>query len=222
MKIEICKLSKIIDKNIILNDVNMNLESGNIYGFVGRNGSGKTMLLKMICGFVNPSSGNILIDDESIFQKNYFNNNIRALIEKPKFIDSLSGFDNLKLLANINNTIDDNTINYWLDKTGLLDEKNKLYSKYSLGMKQKLGIIQVLMENPPIMIFDEPLNGIDEKSANIVRDILLKEKENGKLILISTHIKEDIETLCNVIYKFDNGNVQLLTNENTVINKKAT
>lgn len=218
MKIEICKLSKIIDKNIILNDVNMNLESGNIYGFVGRNGSGKTMLLKMICGFVNPSSGNILIDDESIFQKNYFNNNIRALIEKPKFIDSLSGFDNLKLLVNINNTIDDNTINYWLDKIGLLDEKNKLYSKYSLGMKQKLGIIQVLMENPPIMIFDEPLNGIDEKSANIVRDILLKEKENGKLILISTHIKEDIETLCNVIYKFDNGNVQLLTNENTVKN----
>lgn len=218
MKIEICKLSKIIDKNIILNDVNMNLESGNIYGFVGRNGSGKTMLLKMICGFVNPSSGNILIDDESIFQKNYFNNNIRALIEKPKFIDSLSGFDNLKLLANINNTIDDNTINYWLDKIGLLDEKNKLYSKYSLGMKQKLGIVQVLMENPPIMIFDEPLNGIDEKSANIVRDILLKEKENGKLILISTHIKEDIETLCNVIYKFDNGNVQLLTNENTVKN----
>lgn len=218
MKIEICKLSKIIDKNIILNDVNMNLESGNIYGFVGRNGSGKTMLLKMICGFVNPSSGNILIDDESIFQKNYFNNNIRALIEKPKFIDSLSGFDNLKLLANINNTIDDNTINYWLDKIGLLDEKNKLYSKYSLGMKQKLGIIQVLMENPPIMIFDEPLNGIDEKSANIVRDILLKEKENGKLILISTHIKEDIETLCNVIYKFDNGNVQLLTNENTIKN----
>ena len=222
MKIEICKLSKIIDKNIILNDVNMNLESGNIYGFIGRNGSGKTMLLKMICGFVNPSSGNILIDDESIFQKNYFNNNIRALIEKPKFIDSLSGFDNLKLLANINNTIDDNTINYWLDKIGLLDEKNKLYGKYSLGMKQKLGIIQVLMEDPPIMIFDEPLNGIDEKSANIVRDILLKEKENGKLILISTHIKEDIETLCNVIYKFDNGNVQLLTNENTVINKKAT
>lgn len=218
MKIKICKLSKIIDKNIILNDVNMNLESGNIYGFIGRNGSGKTMLLKMICGFVNPSSGNILIDDESIFQKNYFNNNIRALIEKPKFIDSLSGFDNLKLLANINNTIDDNTINYWLDKIGLLDEKNKLYSKYSLGMKQKLGIIQVLMENPPIMIFDEPLNGIDEKSANIVRDILLKEKENGKLILISTHIKEDIETLCNVIYKFDNGNVQLLTNENTIKN----
>ena len=218
MKIKICKLSKIIDKNIILNDVNMNLESGNIYGFIGRNGSGKTMLLKMICGFVNPSSGNILIDDESIFQKNYFNNNIRALIEKPKFIDSLSGFDNLKLLVNINNTIDDNTINYWLDKIGLLDEKNKLYSKYSLGMKQKLGIIQVLMENPPIMIFDEPLNGIDEKSANIVRDILLKEKENGKLILISTHIKEDIETLCNVIYKFDNGNVQLLTNENTVKN----
>ena len=214
MKIEICELSKVIDKNIILNDVNMNLESGNIYGFIGRNGSGKTMLLKMICGFVNPSSGNILIDGRSILSKDYFNNNIRALIEKPKFIDSLSGFDNLKLLAGINNKIDDETINHWLDKIGLLNEKNKLYSKYSLGMKQKLGIVQVLMEDPQIMILDEPLNGIDESSANIIRDILLKEKEKGKLIIISTHIKDDVEKLCNIIYKFDSGNVNLLIDDN--------
>ena len=214
MKIEICELSKVIDKNIILNNVNMNLESGNIYGFIGRNGSGKTMLLKMICGFVNPSSGNILIDGRSILSKDYFNNNIRALIEKPKFIDSLSGFDNLKLLAGINNKIDDETINHWLDKIGLLNEKNKLYSKYSLGMKQKLGIVQVLMEDPQIMILDEPLNGIDESSANIIRDILLKEKEKGKLIIISTHIKDDVEKLCNIIYKFDSGNVNLLIDDN--------
>lgn len=214
MKIEICELSKVIDKNIILNNVNMNLESGNIYGFIGRNGSGKTMLLKMICGFVNPSSGNILIDGRSILSKDYFNNNIRALIEKPKFIDSLSGFDNLKLLAGINNKIDDETINHWLDKIGLLNEKNKLYGKYSLGMKQKLGIVQVLMEDPQIMILDEPLNGIDESSANIIRDILLKEKEKGKLIIISTHIKDDVEKLCNITYKFDSGNVNLLIDDN--------
>lgn len=214
MKIEICELSKVIDKNIILNNVNMNLVSGNIYGFIGRNGSGKTMLLKMICGFVNPSSGNILIDGRSILSKDYFNNNIRALIEKPKFIDSLSGFDNLKLLAGINNKIDDETINHWLDKIGLLNEKNKLYGKYSLGMKQKLGIVQVLMEDPQIMILDEPLNGIDESSANIIRDILLKEKEKGKLIIISTHIKDDVEKLCNITYKFDNGNVNLLIDDN--------
>ncbi len=214
MKIEICELSKVIDKNIILNNVNMNLESGNIYGFIGRNGSGKTMLLKMICGFVNPSSGNILIDGRSILSKDYFNNNIRALIEKPKFIDSLSGFDNLKLLAGINDKIDDETINHWLDKIGLLNEKNKLYGKYSLGMKQKLGIVQVLMEDPQIMILDEPLNGIDESSANIIRDILLKEKEKGKLIIISTHIKDDVEKLCNITYKFDSGNVNLLIDDN--------
>ena len=145
MKIEICELSKVIDNNIILNNVTMSLESGNIYGFIGRNGSGKTMLLKMICGFVIPTQGNILIDGKSILDKNYFNNKIRALIEKPKFLDGLSGFDNLKLLASINNEIDDNEINYWLDKLGLLKDKNKLYGKYSLGMKQKLGIIQVLM-----------------------------------------------------------------------------
>lgn len=212
MKIEICELSKVIDNNIILNNVTMSLESGNIYGFIGKNGSGKTMLLKMICGFVIPTQGNILIDGKSILDKNYFNNKIRALIEKPKFLDGLSGFDNLKLLASINNEIDDNEINYWLDKLGLLKDKNKLYGKYSLGMKQKLGIIQVLMENPQIIILDEPLSGIDENGVNIIRDILLHEKEKGKLIIISTHIKDDIEKMCNIIYKFDNGTVNLLTN----------
>lgn len=124
----------------------------------------------------------------------------------------MSGFDNLKLLASINNEIDDNEINYWLDKLGLLKDKNKLYGKYSLGMKQKLGIIQVLMENPQIIILDEPLSGIDENGVNIIRDILLHEKEKGKLIIISTHIKDDIEKMCNIIYKFDNGTVNLLTN----------
>ena len=155
---------------------------------------------------------NNIIDGKSILDKNYFKNKIRALIEKPKFLDGLSGFDNLKLLASINNEIDDNEINYWLDKLGLLKDKNKLYGKYSLGMKQKLGIIQVLMENPQIIILDEPLSGIDENGVNIIRDILLHEKEKGKLIIISTHIKDDIEKMCNIIYKFDNGTVNLLTN----------
>ena len=214
MKIEINNLSKTLDNNIILDNINMSLESGNIYGFIGRNGSGKTMLLKVICGFVKPTSGTILINDENALANNYFNNEIRALIEKPNFINNLSGFDNLKLLASINNKIDDKIILTWLDKVGLLEEKDKLYSKYSLGMKQKLGIVQALMEDTKIILLDEPLNGIDENSVNIIRNILLEEKNKDKLIIIATHIKEDIEKLCNIIYHFDSGKV-------TIVNKKT-
>ena len=214
MKIEINNLSKKLDNNIILDNINMSLESGNIYGFIGRNGSGKTMLLKVICGFVKPTSGTILINDENALANNYFNNEIRALIENPNFINNLSGFDNLKLLASINNKIDDKTILTWLDKVGLLEEKDKLYSKYSLGMKQKLGIVQALMEDTKIILLDEPLNGIDENSINIIRNILLEEKNKDKLIIIATHIKEDIEKLCNIIYHFDSGKV-------TIVNEKT-
>ncbi len=214
MKIEINNLSKTLDNNIILDNINMSLESGNIYGFIGRNGSGKTMLLKVICGFVKPTSGTILINDENALANNYFNNEIRALIEKPNFINNLSGFDNLKLLASINNKIDDKIILTWLDKVGLLEEKDKLYSKYSLGMKQKLGIVQALMEDTKIILLDEPLNGIDENSVNIIRNILLEEKNKDKLIIIATHIKEDIEKLCNIIYHFDSGKV-------TIVNEKT-
>ena len=214
MKLEINNLSKTLDNNIILDNINMSLESGNIYGFIGRNGSGKTMLLKVICGFVKPTSGTILINDENALANNYFNNEIRALIEKPNFINNLSGFDNLKLLASINNKIDDKTILTWLDKVGLLEEKDKKYSKYSLGMKQKLGIVQALMEDTKIILLDEPLNGIDENSVNIIRNILLEEKNKDKLIIIATHIKEDIEKLCNIIYHFDSGKV-------TIVNEKT-
>ena len=214
MKIEINNLSKTLDNNIILDNINMSLESGNIYGFIGRNGSGKTMLLKVICGFVKPTSGTILINDENALANNYFNNEIRALIENPNFINNLSGFDNLKLLAGINNKIDDKTILTWLDKVDLLEEKDKLYSKYSLGMKQKLGIVQALMEDTKIILLDEPLNGIDENSINIIRNILLEEKNKDKLIIIATHIKEDIEKLCNIIYHFDSGKV-------TIVDKKT-
>lgn len=214
MKIEINNLSKTLDNNIILDNINMSLESGNIYGFIGRNGSGKTMLLKVICGFVKPTSGTILINDENALANNYFNNEIRALIEKPNFINNLSGFDNLKLLASINNKIDDKIILTWLDKVNLLEEKDKLYSKYSLGMKQKLGIVQALMEDTKIILLDEPLNGIDENSINIIRNILLEEKNKDKLIIIATHIKEDIEKLCNIIYHFDSGKV-------TIVDKKT-
>jgi ABC-2 type transport system ATP-binding protein len=132
---------------------------------------------------------------------------LRCYIDKPTFIGSLTGYENLKLLADIQNTIDAEKIKETLIKCDLEDQINKKYGKYSLGMKQKLAIASVLMENPNIMIFDEPFNGIDNKSVEMIRKILLEEKQKGKTILIATHIKEDIDLLCDAIYELDLGQI---------------
>lgn len=131
----------------------------------------------------------------------------RALIEKPHFIPDLSGFDNLKLLASIENIIGDKEINDVLKKVGLYDDKDKLFHKYSLGMKQKLGIAQVLMENPDVMILDEVFNGLDDSSCKTIRELLLSEVKKGKIIILATHIKDDIEILCDEVYKIDNKKI---------------
>ena len=164
-------------------------------------------MFKIICGFIVPDSGDVIINNKNIYKTDSFPENVAALIEKPKFIGNLSGLDNLKLLAGINNKISEKDICDLLKRLDLYDEKDKLYKKYSLGMKQKLGIIQVLMENPEIMIFDEPFNGLDDETTDVVRNLLLEEKRKGKIILISSHIKEDIEKLCDCVYRINNGKV---------------
>lgn len=211
MKIEVKNVSKQFDNNQILENINMTFESGKIYGLVGRNGSGKSILLKMICGFYKPTSGNILFDGEDVIQKGAFPPSTRCLIERPVFLDDLTGFENLKILADIQKTITDQDIIDTLEKVNLIEEKDKKYYKYSLGMKQKLGVAQVLMENPKIMIFDEPFNGIDEASVDNMKQIIKNERKNGAVIIIATHIKEDIEELSDIIYKFDNGKVSRIS-----------
>lgn len=210
MKILADKICKRIDGNVILDNVDMEFTDGNIYGFIGRNGSGKTMMMKIMCGFVKPTSGNLTIDNMDVFSKGYFNNNIRALIEKPKFIGNLSGFENLKLLASMGGNVSDEVLNYWFSRLNLDTERDKLYCKYSLGMKQKLGIIQALMDDAKIILLDEPFSGIDDASVCVIRDILLEEKKKGKIIVVSTHIREDVDLLCDFVYYFDNGRVSLL------------
>ncbi len=205
MTIEIKNVSKKFKGVEVLKDVSMTLREGHIYGFIGHNGSGKTVLLKLICAFLEPSAGEILFDGINVIKNNQFPPSTRALIERPSFISELSGKENLELLANIEKKIGEKEIEEVLDKVGLTENKDKLYYKYSLGMKQKLGIAQVLMEDPKIMILDEPMNGLDEDSVNKLREILLEEKEKNKLIILATHIKEDIELLCDEIYKFDDG-----------------
>lgn len=205
--IVIKNVSKSFDGIEVLHEVNLDLEEGKIYGFIGRNGSGKSVLFKIICGLYYPTSGSVIVDGVDIHKKDVFPNDMRVLIEKPNFLPNLTGLENLKLLASIQNKITEEDIILILDKLNLKKDMNKLYHKYSLGMKQKLAVAQVFMENPKMMIFDEPFNGIEEKTVEVIKKILLEEKKNGKIILISSHIKEDIEELADTIYFVDAGSV---------------
>lgn len=205
--IVIKNVSKSFDGIEVLHDVNLDLEEGKIYGFIGRNGSGKSVLFKIICGLYYPTSGSVIVDGVDIHKNDVFPNDMRVLIEKPNFLPNLTGLENLKLLASIQNKITEEDIILILDKLNLKKDMNKLYHKYSLGMKQKLAVAQVLMENPKMMIFDEPFNGIEEKTVEVIKRILLEEKKNGKIILIASHIKEDIEELADTIYFVDAGSV---------------
>ena len=209
MKIQIKNLSKSFKGIIILDNVSIEFESGKIYGLIGRNGSGKSVFLKLLCNFYVPTSGEILYDGLNINEKNIFLPDTRALIEKPSFLPDLSGFDNLKLLASIQGKIGDKEINESLKKVNLFDDKDKKYKIYSLGMKQKLGIAQVLMEDPKVMILDEPFNGNEEKTAYKLRNILKEEVKKDKIIIIASHIKEDVFELADVVYKFDDGKVEI-------------
>lgn len=207
MKIEIKNVTKDFKKINILHDLNVEFESGKIYGLIGRNGSGKSVFLKMICGFYEPTSGEILFDGKNIIKDKSFPPSTRALIEKPSFLPDLTGMENLELLASIQKKINKNDIVDCLKKVNLYDDRNKKFCQYSLGMKQKLGIAQVLMEDPEVIILDEPFNGIESNTASKIRELLLEEKKKNKLIIVASHIKDDIEILTDVIYEFDNGTI---------------
>ncbi len=207
MKIEVKNVTKKFKDNVILENVNLGFESGKIYGLIGRNGSGKSIFLKILCGFYEPNNGQILYDGEDIIKEEKYPPSTRALIEKPNFIPDLTGKQNLLLLASIQNIIGEKEIDESMKILGLTPNDNKKYYKYSLGMKQKLGIAQVLMENPNVIILDEPFNGLDDDSIITLRKILLKEKKKGKIIILATHIKEDIEQLCDIVYKINDGKI---------------
>jgi len=211
MKIKVENVSKKFKNNVVLSNVNILFEDNMIYGLSGCNGSGKSVLLKIMCGLYKPSTGEVLYDNINYNKNNMFVPNTCALIEKPSFFPDLTGFENLKILAKIQNKINDTDIINALETVNLIDEKDKKFSEYSLGMKQKLGIAQVIMENPKIMILDEPFNGIEEKSVKKISKFLISEKKKGKIIIISSHIKDDLKQLSDIIYYFESGKV--ITNE---------
>jgi len=207
MILEIKNYNKKIKEKVILDNINLKLKSGNVYGFYGRNGSGKTMLFRAISTLIYPTSGDILIDKKSIIYDDYDLSNIGILLEDPGFYSYLNGFDNLSMLYEINNKKNPEHINSILKMVGLDKYKKKKYKEYSLGMKQKLRIAQALMENQQLIILDEPTNGLDEKSIENIRKIILSLKKENKLILLASHNKEDLKLLCNKIYKLDEGKI---------------
>ena len=208
MKIELKKVKKKFKKQLIFDNINLKFESGKIYCLFGPNGSGKSVLLKIITNLYKVNSGKILFDNIEYNNDNICKINMRALIETPSFFPDTTGFENLKILAKIKNTINDQTIIEYLKKFNIYKDMNKKYKNYSFGMKQKLGIAQVLMENPSVMIFDELFNGIEDDTVDKIRNILLELKNQNKIIIVTSHIKEDIDILSDEVYKFNNGNVE--------------
>lgn len=207
MKIKITHLSKKIKKAVILDDVNMELESGRIYGLKGKNGSGKTMLMRAICGLITPTSGTVEIDGKILGKDISFPESIGVLIENPSFISNYTGMKNLQVLASIQKRIGDEEIRNTLEMVGLDPDDKRTFKKYSLGMKQRLGIAEAIMERPDIVILDEPINALDESGAAMIREILHNLRDEGKLIILACHDTEELNFLADEIYEIAEGKI---------------
>lgn len=203
--ISVRNVSLTIKRAEILKSISVEFEDGKIHGLIGRNGSGKTMLMKCICGFVKPTEGEIFVGDYQIGKDCDFPKNTGIIIETPGFIPYYSGYKNLKLLAGLNDKIKSEQIRAAIQQVGL-DPNSKLHvKKYSLGMRQRLGLAQAIMENPDILILDEPMNGLDKDGVGDMRKYLLDLKKQGKTIIIASHSAEDIEILCDTVSEMDKG-----------------
>lgn len=206
--IEVRGLSLTIGKTAILNDVTVSLEAGKIHGLIGRNGSGKTMLMKCICGFIRPTRGVVVVDGKRVGKDMDFPKNMGIIIETPGFIPYYSGYKNLKLLAGLRNKIGKEEIIQAMERTGLDPKLKRHVKKYSLGMRQRLGLAQAIMEDPDILILDEPMNGLDKDGVEDMRRYLIDLREQGKTILIASHSSEDISVLCDSVYEMEKGILQ--------------
>ncbi len=206
-KIEICDVSLTIKEHRILEHIHMQMEQGKIYGLIGRNGSGKTVLMKCICGFMHPSEGTIRVGEQMIGKDCDFPSDTGVVIETPEFLPYHNGYQNLKILAGLRGKIGKQEIRDAIAKAGLDPDLRTPVGKYSLGMRQRLGLAQAIMENPSLLILDEPMNGLDEYGVKEMRTFLLDLKAQGKTIIIASHSAEDIAILCDKTYRLEHGKV---------------
>ncbi|KOS61645.1 ABC transporter ATP-binding protein [Lysinibacillus agricola] len=202
--IELINVSKSFKNNPIFTDISVRFEKGYIYGITGNNGSGKSVLFKMICGFIPPDEGSIVIDPDYMELKTKFPKNFGIIIDRPGYDSSKNGFDNLKTLAIIQNLVSDGEIKNAMKIVGLDPNNKQKVKHYSLGMKQKLSLAQAIMENQQVLILDEPFNALDSESVENIRKLLLDYKNNGKTIFITSHNQEDIDLLCDHVLTIDN------------------
>ena len=191
----------------VLKNINLTLESGKVVGLKGKNGSGKTMLMRAISGLILPTSGKVYINDKELGRQISFPPSIGILIENPSFISNYTGFKNLKILASIQNRISDDEIRDAIRKVGLDPDDKRTFKKYSLGMKQRLGIAAAIMERPDIVILDEPINALDEAGAGLIKGLLDELKANGSLIIIACHDTEELNYLSDEIYEIYDGEI---------------
>ncbi len=208
MKIKINNINKRFKKHDVLNQISLDMESGNVYGFCGYNGCGKTMLMRAICGLLNLDSGSIIIDDKQMKKDFDFPENLGFLIENPAFLEDYSGFQNLEFLTGIKNMADDEKIRDTLIKVGLNPEDKRKYKKYSLGMKQRLGIAAAVIEEPELLILDEPTNALDTEGVRMVKNIIKEEKKKNTLVILACHDKIFLNEVSDVFIEIEYGKIK--------------
>lgn len=205
--VEIQNYTKKLKGKTILSNINLTLEAGSVNGFYGRNGSGKSMLFRAVAGLIHPTEGTVRVFGKKIGEEISFPESMGLVIESVGFWPYYTGFENLKILASIKNTISEEEIRRAIVRVGLDPDDKRTYAKYSLGMKQRLGIAQAVMEKPNLILLDEPTNALDENGVEQVRTIIQDETKRGACVLIASHNKEDLALLCTRFFKMDDGHL---------------
>ena len=205
MQVEVKGMTKCFKDITVLNDINMEMNSGTIYGIVGKNGSGKTMLFRCLAGLVKPTEGAIFFDGRVLHKELSMPPNMGVVIENMGLYPEFTGLANLKYLANIRKRVSEQEIKETIARVGLNPDDKRTLKKYSLGMRQRIILAQALMEKPDILLLDEPTNGLDDKGVELIRDILKEEAERGALIMLASHNKEDVLYLCDKVFYMVNG-----------------
>lgn len=208
MKLTVENLCKKIKDRVILDNINLNLESGNVYGFVGRNGSGKTMLFRAVSGLINIDSGKVMLDEKELHKDMQVLPDMGIILENAGLYSEFTGRKNLQILADIRKKITPEEVDKAIERVGLDPGDKRTYRKYSLGMKQRIILAQAIMEHPSILFLDEPTNALDEDGVNRIRRIVAEEKERGSIVLLASHNKEDIEMLADKVYYMVDGRIR--------------